>query len=319
MNVLIFVFLQYLYLNMIEINRAEYIARINKVMDYLDNHIDQPVNLEILAKIACFSPYHFHRIFSILTEETLNSFVLRIRLEKAAQMLQYHKEMTVGEIAQNCGFTSISLFSRTFHKHAGMTANTFRKTRKSALTKDGNSYDNNGDLLSKKKKYLSESIDINKLIFPDAEIAVKRMPEMKVIYCRHKGAFYKIGHAYNTVMEWATKHHLLNFPITKLITVYHDTPGITQMKNVRQSACITIEKDIKVSGEIGKMVIPSSKYAVGRFEIGMNEFEKAWNTMSFWIVENNYSLGQGNDYEIYYDGYQSSASKFILDICIPVN
>lgn len=300
-------------------NKQEYIARVNKVMDYLENHIDQPVNLEKLAQIACFSPYHFHRIFSVLTGETLNSFILRIRLEKASQLLQYHKKMTVGEIAQSCGFTSISLFSRTFRKHVGMTANTFRKTRKSALTKDGNSYDNNGDLLSKRKQSLSESIDINNLIFPDAKITVKRMPEMKVIYCRHKGAFYKIGHAYNTVMEWAANHNLLDFPTTKLITVYHDTPGIAEMKNVRQSACVTVEKDIKVSGEIGKMVIQAGKYAVGHFEIGMNEFEKAWNTMSFWIVENNHSLGQGNDYEIYYDGYQSFDSKFILDICIPVN
>ena len=64
-------------------SRKEYIHRINRVADYLEAHIDEDHNLETLAGVAHFSPYHFHRIFRALTGETLNNYVKRVRLQKA--------------------------------------------------------------------------------------------------------------------------------------------------------------------------------------------------------------------------------------------
>lgn len=68
-------------------SRAEYAARINRVVDHLERHLDQPLKLEELARIACFSPFHFHRLFRALTGESLYQFILRLRLEKAAAQL----------------------------------------------------------------------------------------------------------------------------------------------------------------------------------------------------------------------------------------
>ena len=66
----------------------EYTRRIDRVLDYLREHLDQPSKLEDLAKIACFSKYHFHRVFRAMTGETLNDFTNRLRLEKAARLLK---------------------------------------------------------------------------------------------------------------------------------------------------------------------------------------------------------------------------------------
>ena len=50
-------------------NRKEYVVRINRAIDYLENNLEQSLPLEEIAKVDCFSPYHFHRIFrSVIVE-----------------------------------------------------------------------------------------------------------------------------------------------------------------------------------------------------------------------------------------------------------
>ena len=68
-----------------ELNKQEYLLRINKVTDYIHNNIDQPLPLQKMAGIACFSPFHFHRVFTILTGETPTDYIKRTRIEKAAR------------------------------------------------------------------------------------------------------------------------------------------------------------------------------------------------------------------------------------------
>ncbi len=65
---------------------AEYWARIHRVMDYVAEHIEDPLHLQTLARVSHFSPFHFHRIFKALTRETLNDYVKRQRLEGAVSL-----------------------------------------------------------------------------------------------------------------------------------------------------------------------------------------------------------------------------------------
>lgn len=66
-------------------HRHAYVARINRVVDYIDTHIDQGLDLATLAEVAHFSPWHFHRLFLAMTGETLADCVRRHRLEAAAR------------------------------------------------------------------------------------------------------------------------------------------------------------------------------------------------------------------------------------------
>lgn len=69
------------------------------------------------------------------------------------------------------------------------------------------------------------------------------------------------------LMSWAGPRGLINFPHTKMINIYHDNPQITDEDKLRLSVCITVPKDTKTEGEIGKMKQPKGKYIVGSFEI----------------------------------------------------
>lgn len=305
-------------------SRAEYISRINRVMEYVDTYYYEQVNLDKLAEIAHFSPFHFHRIFTALTGETPADFFLRIRTEKAAQQLKDYRSKSISEIAFDCGFSSMSLFARTFKKHFGINATAYRKIEQPLVVKNGIYYSKNGQPLSKKNQiYVPHNnelctINLKQLVIMETNVIVKDMPEMQTIYCRHTGEFNKIKNAYGKLMKFAGPRGLIK-PNSHTVTVYHDDPSVTEISKVRQSACLVIDSDVKTEGEIGKMTIPGGKFAVGHFEIKVTEFEEAWNTMCVWFTESGYEPGEGNPYEFYYcDPENHPENKFVLDICIPV-
>jgi len=62
--------------------KDHYNDRVNRVLDYISEHLDEDLSLSRLSGVGCFSPFHFHRIFQAVTGETLNSHVRRVRLEK---------------------------------------------------------------------------------------------------------------------------------------------------------------------------------------------------------------------------------------------
>lgn len=313
-----------------EESRSAYIARINKVIDYIENHLGEEITLDTVARIACFSPFHFHRIFSTLTNETISAFIQRLRIEKAARQLQSEKGVSIRDIALNLGFGSMAHFSRTFRKYFEMTPSEFRKKEQAIFVQGGVYFSKNGQPARKIHQPFPDSgvhlcsdqfitVHHQNLMFMETKVEIREMPEMNVIYCRHVGQFNQIGKAFEKLAKWAGPRGLLNFPQTKTITVYHDDPSITAVEQVRQSACITVDHDVKVEGEIGKMKLAGGTYAVGHFEIDETGFEKAWNTMCLWFTESGYQPGEGHPFELYYNTPEEDAQRhFVLDICIPV-
>jgi AraC family transcriptional regulator len=65
----------------------DYRERILRVLTHIQEHLDEPLDLEVLARVTCFSSFHFHRIFAAMTGETIADHVRRLRLERAATEL----------------------------------------------------------------------------------------------------------------------------------------------------------------------------------------------------------------------------------------
>src|SRR5436305_188409 len=112
-----------------EVTRREYARRMNRVVDYIEEHLAEALDLQRLADVACFSPYHFHRLFHAWMGETLQAFVHRLRLERAAQLLVFDGLRSISEIALECGFSSAGTFARAFKAGFGVTASEWRKRK----------------------------------------------------------------------------------------------------------------------------------------------------------------------------------------------
>ncbi|NDV94880.1 AraC family transcriptional regulator [Dysgonomonas sp. 521] len=103
---------------------------VGKITDYILNNLHETLDLEQLADKASLSCFHFHRIFTKLKGETPHNFIRRCRVEKAARLIQSGQYLFLHEIAYECGFSTQSLFVRTFRKYYGISPHEFRKAVK---------------------------------------------------------------------------------------------------------------------------------------------------------------------------------------------
>ncbi|MFC2126273.1 GyrI-like domain-containing protein [Bacteroidota bacterium] len=312
--------------------QKEYLARINKVIDYIEEHIGEPMNLSQLADVASFSRFHFHRLFSAITGETLNDFIKRIKLEKAASRIIDDPRVSITELAIILGFSSHSVFTRSFSQYFGISPSSLRdlkfkfKNDPDNIITNIDKYISNtskGDsnirkALCKTTSYLSNIQKQNtKNIIMDVQI--KDLPEMHVAYCRHIGPYNEVGKAFDRLMNWAGPRGLLNFPETQMLAVYHDDPAITDEKKLRSSACITVPSKTKVDGEVGKMDLKPGKFTLARFELKDNEYAEAWNNVMNWFPESGYQPADGQYFEWYHNNPEDHPEKkCIVDICVPV-
>src|SRR5262249_15406778 len=79
------------------------------------------------ARVACLSPFHFHRLFARAFGETPHSFVTRMRLDRARALLAAD-HLPVTEICLAVGYDSLGSFSTLFRSRTGMTPAEFRRT-----------------------------------------------------------------------------------------------------------------------------------------------------------------------------------------------
>src|SRR5580693_10556388 len=90
-----------------------YAHRLGRVASHISAHLDEPLDLERLADVACLSPYHFHRIYRAIWGETAAETLSRLRLDRAAfQLLTTTASVT--QIARCAGYSSLAAFSRAF-------------------------------------------------------------------------------------------------------------------------------------------------------------------------------------------------------------
>jgi AraC family transcriptional regulator len=108
------------------IHRREYEKRVNRAIDHIQRHLADELTLAGLARVAVFSPFHFHRVFKAITGETVFGFVQRLRIERAAVALSAHTDASILEVALDHGFASAATFARAFRAHFGMSAAEWR-------------------------------------------------------------------------------------------------------------------------------------------------------------------------------------------------
>lgn len=298
---------------------SPYTRQINKVVDYITNHMEQPIRVEQLASVAGLSLYHFHRIFTAETGEPAGKFITRKRMEKAARMLLQDYDMPVGEIAYCVGYSTPAVFCRNFKSHFGLTAQDFRRKNKEENSKNRQFDSIDKTLNPYASRYLCpyKTIKIGDKTMK-CTFEIKDLEARKVIYCRHIGAFDKIGEAFDKLMKWAYPRGLVSAqPL--MAAVYLDDPDITPVEKLQSDACLVVDHDVKVEGEIGMYTLNAGKYGVGRFEIAMNEFSDAWHAICGLVEENGCQTIDGHYYELYLnDPNKHPEKKHIVDICVPV-
>ncbi len=298
--------------------QEEYINRINKVLSFIDHNLDADLSLQTIANIAFYSPFHLHRLFKAITNETLNSYIIRKRIERTAMMLIHNKESSIAEIADKYGFKNDSTFSRTFKKIYGQSPTEFRKSNQGNFSKISKVDSNNGKKSFITEEYLCNSINLKHWINMKAKIEINEMPKMNLAYVTQIGV-NGIEDAFQRIIKWATPKELLSKKNTHVCRVFHDSFKVTDADKVRMSIGIITDQEITVDGEVGLTTIEKGKNIVGRFVIEPIEFEKSWDSLFIWMNENGYKKSDRYPFEMYRNNMnEHPEKKCIVDLCIPI-
>lgn len=106
--------------------RMELFRRLRRGVDLIEGSLDRPLPLEEVARAACLSPYHFHRLFTATHGETPHHFMRRRRLERARERLERSQD-SVTDICLDCGFESVTSFSALFRRRFGLPPARYRR------------------------------------------------------------------------------------------------------------------------------------------------------------------------------------------------
>lgn len=320
-------------------NRQEYASRINKVIDYIDENLDKELRLVHLAKVASFSPYHFHRVFKAFMGEPLGQYITRLRVQKAATQLNHNPNKSVTEVALDCGFSGSAAFARAFRDRFGMSATKWRQSGGELNGKIRKTDSKIGQLLGKPRKEftvttrydgtqgwqttwrVTMSEDEKKTL--ETKVEIQELPDWHIAYVRHIGPYQGndalFGELFGKLFGWAGPRGLLGADTTCL-SVYYDEPDITDEDNLRLTIGLTVGENTPVDGEVGKTHLPGGRYAVGRFELRPDQYSDAWDAMfKGWLPESGYQPDDRPSLELYRnDPNEHPEGLHIVDICIPV-
>ena len=110
-----------------------YSERLNNVKRYIQEHLDEPLNREVLAAVAGFSVPHFHRVFTAQIGESIASYVRRVRLERAGRKLRMGAT-DITAVALAAGYETHTAFGKAFKQHFGLSPSEFRQLSCNAAT-----------------------------------------------------------------------------------------------------------------------------------------------------------------------------------------
>jgi len=249
--------------------REEYLKRINIVTDYINNHLDEKLDLSRLADLSCLSPYHFHRITKAFLGEPIGAFITRVRVETAARLLRY-TDLPIQEVAYRVGYEMPSSLSKIFNQYYNISPLEFRNDKNFIIMKQAR---------------------INPLINMKAPKIVE-LEDKTALYIRLLGNYSELdfGGAWTKLWGCVKEQKLFSAGIEH-ICVYHDDPKVTETDKLRTDVCLVVRKPAQAHGEIGVKTIQGGKYAVFLYQGSYSNLGSVYDTIfGQWLPESGETL-----------------------------
>ena len=233
---------------------VDYLACVHRAMDHVRANLAGPLPLEVVARAAGFSPFHFHRVFKLLMGETLHQFVQRLRLERALSLMSRAQASSLTEIALDCGFGSSSDFSRAFKQEYGVPPSRFDM--------DGLRDGRRAELVALLEKAGSrprlERLPLGEN--PDAfRVRLRDLKPRTLAYLRVHNPFAGNGvmEAAKSLVAWAEAHGVAE---GKWYGYMWEDPDVTALENCRYDVAVEVDQ-IHPQKDLGGIHFPAMQVA----------------------------------------------------------
>ncbi len=272
----------------------QYEERIKRVSDYIHDHLDDALNMDMLAEIACLSPYHWHRIYRAIHAETITTTVKRLRMQRAASDLA-NSNLPLVQIAERAGYSNLQSFNRSFKQYFGKPPGNFRSESAKmtfTLTNKGRT-----------KMY---------------DVKIEKFGPFDIMGVDHKGAYRHIGKAFESVNAIAAARGIRHRDVPS-IGIYYDDPDVVPEHDLRAFVAIPSPADFDCKPPFKKQTIPGGEYAVfhveGPFSNTTACFEYAYG---HWLKSSNRELGHHAGFTKYTNPFEPAPEKLRTQIFLPL-
>ena len=276
----------------------DYVQRINKVVAYINNHLDETLELKTLANEAALSDFHFHRIFKALKGEAIGGYITRLRLEATARLLRY-TALTIEEIAFNIGYETPASLSKAFKKQYGISPTEYRTNKDTYIMK-------------------------KEIINPDLALKAPKIVTLEpknLIYVALTGAYGSLDYGKAYEQLWAViKAQKLFTKGIESICISYDDPKITEGSLQRSDICLAIHKPATPQQEVSCKTLAGGKYAVFFYQGSYENLSQVYDTAVRWVIDHEYTLREEPFFEKYLnDARRTPKEKLKTEIYIPIN
>jgi len=286
---------------------TSYKERMVRVLEYILKNLDEPMPLADLAGVACFSPYHFHRIFRGIMGRSVIEHVRLLRLERAAGSLLESAKPII-QIALDAGYESHEAFSRAFRKKYGLSPSRFRRTSGVDCRRHGNEMDR---LVTQMGQPFAGEVIVN--------VTIKTVAAKRVAYMEHRGPYNECGGTWDRFLPELGKRGLLGGE-NLILGLCHNDPEVTPPEDIRYDACVVVDDDFQAEGEIKVQVIEGGEYAVTTHFGPYHQLNLSYAALAgSWLPNSGRELRSAPAYEIYItDPEGTEPEDMITDIYMPL-
>lgn len=281
----------------------EWLSCLNEAVNYLEEHLEDEIDLERVAQIACCSSFHFQRMFSYLADLPLSEYIRRRKMTRAVFDLQNSDEKII-DIALKYGYESPTAFNRAFQSVHGMAPSAAR----------------------------AEGVTLKAYPPISFKITIKGEAEMNY-RIEKKGAFKIAG---------VREHYSMNFEecfakvplfwqktaqsevIPRLCTLMDREPkgvlGVSACMNGKDfDYYIAVATDQETPEDMNEYHVPECTWAIfeciGPMPDAVQNLQK--RIVSEWLPNSGYEYANVPDIEVYFEGNQQ-AEDYRCEVWLPV-
>jgi AraC family transcriptional regulator len=228
-----------------------YHARMQRVLDHIDRHLDEDLDLNTLSSIAAYSKYHFHRQFTAIFGLSVHRYIQLARMKRASYWLAYGDAQSVTDMAMDSGYDAPDAFARAFRQRFGQSPSSFRKSPDwepwlAAF----------GPLDNARSKFMKT--------FTNDDVTIRDVLPMPVAIMEHRGDPVTLGATIQRFVAWR-KAVGLHPKTSPTFNVWRSERRPASPANYSVDICVGIDRPIELNGDqIKAGELPGGRCAVLR-------------------------------------------------------
>ena len=278
---------------------TDYQERLSRVVAYIHDHLDEPLDLARLAEVAHLSAFHWHRVYQALYGETIAATVRRLRLHRATGYLA-NTALPIEQIARKCGYPNVQSFTRAFGGLFGTSPSRYRAEGSHMVFRQGAA----------------------QLAVAGYSVEVRQVPAVELAGIAHRGPYMRVGKAFEVAFTRLAAQGLMR-PDARWMAVYYDDPFAVPESQLQSRAGLSLPQ-----GHSAPVQPPLESFTLGGGLCAVLRHQGPYSTMRAayqwlfgqWLVQSGHEAADLPVFEEYLNNPRDTAPADLLtDIYLPLN